>query len=165
LDNWLDPGLVAAGFAIVECNCSGLEFADKLVYDFIFSFLLDLLENPEDMMTDAEELMAEELMADEQEVDIMTEHDCSGLELAERLPAAKRLPEDLRLRDLALAVLGILFSFPLGRGKCDFLSILLPLLVIILSLFWKEDFMTGTCNLHVLALYTHLHQLFSLLVK
>jgi len=158
LDNWLDPGLVAAGFAIVECNCSGLEFADKLVYDFIFSDLEDLLENPEDMMTDAEEPMAEE-----QEVDIMTEHDCSGLELADRLPAGNRLPEDLRLRDLALAVLGILFSFPLGRGKCDFLSILLPLLVIILSLFWKEDFMTGTCNLHVLALYTHLHQLFSLL--
>jgi len=158
LDNWLDPGLVAAGFAIVECNCSGLEFADKLVYDFIFSVLEDLLENPEDMMTDAEEPIA-----DEQEVDIMTEHACSGLELADRLPAANRLPGDLRLRDLALTVLGILFSFPLGIGKFDFLSILLPLLVIILSLFWKEDFMTGTCNLHVLALYTHLHQLFSLL--
>ena len=54
---------------------------------------------------------AEELMADEQEVDIMTEHDCSGLELAERLPAAKRLPEDLRLRDLALAVLNVVNIF------------------------------------------------------
>ncbi len=48
-------------------------------------------------MTDAEEPMVEE-----QEVDIMTEHDCSGLELADRLPAGNRLPEDLRLRDLAV---------------------------------------------------------------
>ncbi len=62
-------------------------------------------------MTDAEELMAEELMADEQEVDIMTEHDCSGLELAKRLPAANRLPEDLRLRDLALTVLNVVYIF------------------------------------------------------
>ncbi len=33
-------------FNVCIFSCSGLEFADKLVYDFIFSVLLDLLENP-----------------------------------------------------------------------------------------------------------------------
>ncbi len=62
---------------------------------------------PEDIMTEAEEPMT-----DEQEVDIMTEHDCSGLELADRLPVANRFPVDLRLSDLEFTILNI------KKNKC-----------------------------------------------
>ena len=63
---------------------------------------------PEDIITDAEEPMT-----DEQEVDIMTEHDCSGLELADRLPVANRFPVDLRLSDLEFTILNVLNNFVL----------------------------------------------------
>jgi hypothetical protein len=108
----------------------GLELAERLVVLNCTAAppdLLDLLEEevvtyPEDIMTDGDDMMTEP-------DDMMTGNDCRGLELADRLVVTSPASFSLlfRKRGFPLTSLGILFSFPFGSGKFDFLSIELPL--------------------------------------